>query len=206
MIFQDLGLIAYDEALRVQLGAVDRVLKGGDEQVFLLEHYPVITLGRNQSRANLLQSEDSLRAEGVQLVRSFRGGDITCHFPGQLVIYAVMRMAKRPGGIRTFFHNLEQVVINVLYGYGIDSGRQSGRAGVFTSKGKIASMGIAVRKWVSYHGIAVNLQQDLSFFKYINPCGLKQVKMTSVHRELEAEYPDMDKLKKDFCREFRNFS
>jgi len=205
MNFHDLGLISYDKALTVQLRAVDNVLQGGAEQVFLLEHYPVVTLGRNQSMANLLKSEDSLRSEGIQLVRSSRGGDITCHFPGQLVIYPVMRIAGRPGGIRTFFHNLEQVVINVLFFYGINSWRRSGRAGVFTLNGKISSMGIAVKKWVSYHGIALNLHQDLGLFDCINPCGFKGMSMTSVHLELEAYYPDMDTLKNDFCREFRDF-
>jgi lipoyl(octanoyl) transferase len=202
MNYNDLGLAAYDDALAVQLGAVEEALQGGEEQVYLLEHYPVITLGRNHSSSNLLADEDLLRSKNIQLIKTSRGGDITCHFPGQLVVYPVMRMEKRPGGIKFFFHSLEQVVINLLSHYNIDSWRVEGMTGVFTRGGKIASMGIAVKKWISYHGIALNLARDLSLFEYINPCGLKKVNMTSVHRELNSEHPDMKSLKNDFCREF----
>lgn len=203
MDFTDLGLISYDEAAALQEDAVRSVLKGNAEQVFLLEHYPVITLGRNHSRTNLLVSEDYLWSKQIQLVKTSRGGDITCHFPGQLVVYPVMRMEKKPGGLKTFFYSLEQTLINLLSIYGIKSFRTQGRPGVYTKNGKIASIGIAVKKWVSYHGIAINLGRDLSLFEYVTPCGLEGVSMSSVHGELKADHPDMDSLKKEFCRQFK---
>ncbi len=203
MNFIDLGLITYDKALTLQLDAVRHVMHGGNERVFLLEHYPVITLGRNHSKSNVLVNEKYLKSMDIQLVNSSRGGDVTCHFPGQLVVYPVMRMEKRPGGIKHFFRNLEQVIINLLHDYGIIARPSAGQAGVFTSCGKIASMGIAVKKWVTYHGIALNLHRDMTLFQVINPCGLRGVNMTSVHRVLNSDHPDMKRLKMDFCIKFR---
>ena len=202
MIFNDLGLISYNEALEIQLEAVHEVLQGNDERVFLLEHYPVITLGRNQSREGLLVDAKHLYGQGIKLEQSSRGGDITCHFPGQLVVYPVVRIAKQVKGISVFFNKLEQLVINLLGKYNVKSARLQGMAGVYTNNGKIASMGIAVKKWVSYHGIALNLGRDLSLFDYINPCGFAHVRMTSIHRELKSDCPDMATLKNDFCQEF----
>ena len=202
MIFNDLGLISYNNALDIQLRAVHEVLQGNDERVFLLEHYPVITLGRNHSREGLLVDVRDLHEQGIELVQSSRGGSITCHFPGQLVVYPVVRITKQAGGIRAFFNKLEQAVINLLDKYNIKSARSPKMAGVYTSNGKIASMGIAVKKWVSYHGIALNLGRDLRLFEYINPCGSAHVKMTSIHKELKSEYPDMAELKNNFCQEF----
>ncbi|MFW6037076.1 MAG: lipoyl(octanoyl) transferase LipB [Desulfonatronovibrio sp.] len=203
MNFTDLGLISYDEAAGLQDEAVRSVLKGNAEQVFLLEHFPVVTLGRNHSKTNLLVSEDYLRSKQIQVVKTSRGGDITCHFPGQLVVYPVMRMEKKSGGLKAFFYNLEQAVINLLSIYGINSFRAPGRPGVYTKNGKIASIGIAVKKWVSYHGIALNLARDLSLFEYVTPCGLEGVSMSSVHRELNVDHPDMDLFKKEFCGQFK---
>lgn len=203
MYFTDLGLVSYDEATALQEEAVRSVLSGEAEQVFLLEHFPVVTLGRNHSTTNLLVSENYLRSKQIQLVKTSRGGDITCHFPGQLVVYPVMRMEKKSGGLKIFFYNLEQIVIKLLSIYGIKSFRAQGRPGVYTKNGKIASIGIAVKKWVSYHGIALNLARDLSLFEYITPCGLEGVRMSSVYRELNADHPDMDAFKKEFCRQFK---
>ncbi len=200
--FYDLGLKDYNQALAVQLHSVQHVLAGGRERVFLLEHYPVITLGRNGCTRNLLTDQDLLRSKGIQLASSSRGGDITCHFPGQLVVYPILRVEKRPGGLKVFFQAMEQVVINLLSGMGIDAGRVQGRTGVFTSRGKIASMGFAVKKWISYHGLALNVQKDLGLFEHINPCGMNQIKMTSIHQELCSEKPDMHCLKQDFCAQF----
>ncbi|MFO7728360.1 MAG: lipoyl(octanoyl) transferase LipB [Desulfonatronovibrio sp.] len=203
MDFTDLGLISYDKAAVLQERAVRSVVCGNPEQVFLLEHYPVITLGRNHSKTNLLVSEGYLRSKQIQLVKTSRGGDITCHFPGQLVVYPVVRMEKKPGGLKTFFYSLEQTIINLLSIYGIKSFRTAGRPGVYTKSGKIASIGIAVKHWVSYHGVAVNLVKDISMFEHITPCGLEGVSVSSVHRELNADHPDMGSFKKEFCRQFK---
>ena len=110
----DLGLIPYAEALALQEQAVHAVENGEEECLFVLEHPPVITFGRNGGKENLLMGADFLSANGVELVQSSRGGNITCHFPGQLVAYPIMRVDKRPGGLKRFFHDLEECVIRTL--------------------------------------------------------------------------------------------
>lgn len=202
LVFQDLGLIDYQQALKVQMAAVDEVILGGRERVLLLEHPEVITVGRNQAGEKIFSSSAGDYRD-VPVVQCSRGGMATCHFPGQLVAYPVMKLDRRPGGVREYFFSLEQAVINLLQRYGIDSFRKNGKAGVFTASGKIASMGIAVKKWVSYHGLAINLSRDLSLFGCIIPCGFKDVQMSSVHGELDSDWPDMKHFKEQFAAEFK---
>jgi lipoyl(octanoyl) transferase len=200
----DLGLIDYDAALQIQLKTLDRVIAGEEDNIlFLLEHYPVITLGRNGGLENLLVDKTTLGRKGIKVVKTSRGGNITCHFPGQLVFYPIFKLERKKGGIKSFFYELEEVVIQVLKKYEISAERIENKAGVFVAGKKIASMGIGVRKWVSYHGVALNLVNDLSLFDFITPCGLVGVEMTSIHREREDVYPDMSKLKEDIAHEFR---
>jgi len=200
----DLGLIEYDKALQIQLETLERVIaKEENNTLFLLEHYPVITLGRNGGQENLLVDRTMLAQKGVRVVKASRGGNITCHFPGQLVFYPIFKLERKKGGIKRFFYELEEVVIQVLKKYEISAERIENKAGVFVAGKKIASMGIAVRKWVSYHGVALNLVNDLSLFEFINPCGLNGIEMTSIHRERGDHYPDMSKLKEDIVHEFR---
>ncbi|WP_457571220.1 lipoyl(octanoyl) transferase LipB [Desulfovulcanus sp.] len=200
----DLGLIEYDKALQIQLETLERVIaKEENNTLFLLEHYPVITLGRNGGLENLLVDSTLLAQKGVRVVKASRGGNITCHFPGQLVFYPIFKLERKKGGIKRFFYELEEVVIQVLKKYEISAARIENKAGVFVAGKKIASMGIGVRKWVSYHGVALNLVNDLSLFEFINPCGLNGIEMTSIHRERGDLYPDMSKLKEDIVHEFR---
>ncbi|WP_028574902.1 lipoyl(octanoyl) transferase LipB [Desulfonatronovibrio hydrogenovorans] len=204
MIFIDLGLMDYNEAFQIQLEALKEVVDGGAERVFLLEHYPVITLGRNRTAANLLVTEKELQARGVDLVKTSRGGDITCHFPGQLVIYPILRIEKQPGGLKQFFLNLESAVITTLACYGIKAVRKEGRSGVFVQDRKIASTGIGVKKWTTYHGLALNIFRDLELFELINPCGVSGGKTTSVHLELDSCHPDMATVKNDAASAMKN--
>ena len=200
----DLGLIDYDAALQIQLKTLDRVIAGEEDNIlFLLEHYPVITLGRNGGLENLLVDKTTLGRKGIKVVKTSRGGNITCHFPGQLVFYPIFKLERKKGGIKSFFYELEEVVIQVLKKYEISAERIENKAGVFVAGKKIASMGIGVRKWVSYHGVALNLVNDLSLFDFITPCGLVGVEMTSIHKERGDIYPDMSKLKEDIVYEFR---
>lgn len=180
----DLGLIPFAEALAIQEEAVLDVLAGGEERLYVLEHSPVITFGRHGGEAFLRHSPDELHARGVDVAKASRGGSVTCHFPGQAVIYPIMRLSGRPGGLKGFFHDLEQTGINALAGFGIEAGRTPGRPGVWTGPRKIASVGIGVRRWVSYHGLAVNAGPDLSLFDMVTACGLPGVEMTSAAREL----------------------
>jgi lipoyl(octanoyl) transferase len=199
----DLGLISHARAEAIQLERVPRVTEGAEDTLYLLEHPRTITLGRNGGRENLLVSEACLAGQGIELVETSRGGNITCHFPGQLVAYPVFRVASRPGGLRRFFHQLEEVVIRTLGHFGLSAGRSEGRPGVWIGSRKIASIGIGMRHWTSYHGVALNVSRDLSLFRLITLCGLPDAEPTSLHRELDDESISMQEVKHVCSREFR---
>lgn len=194
-LVHDLGLMPFDQALDLQLAAVDDVAAGGQERLFLVEHHPVITLGRNSGREHLLADPKFLAQHGITLTRTSRGGSITCHYPGQIVAYPILRLARRPGGLRRLVHDLEEAAILALVGFGVQGRRSEGRPGVWVKEHKIASIGLGLRKWVSFHGLALNICRDTSLFNLITPCGLHGVRPTSVHRELDASLPDMQKMK-----------
>ena len=198
----DLGLITYNNARSVQDEAVRRVLASGEETLFLLEHPPVITFGRNGGEENLPFDQAFFAKRGVELVHSTRGGNITCHFPGQLVAYPVMRVDRRPGGLRRFFADMEESVIRTLARFGVKATRVDGRPGVWTNGRKICSTGIAVRQWVTSHGLSLNIFRDLSLFDLVSPCGLPGVQATSLHRELDDDSVTMAEVKEVFVREF----
>ncbi len=200
----DLGLTAYDAAKAMQDEARCRVLESGEESLFLLEHPPVITFGRNGGEENLSGGRAFFEARGVELVHSARGGNITCHFPGQLVVYPIMRLDRRPGGLRRFFTDLEETVIRTLARFGLKAARMDGRPGVWVEDRKICSIGIAVKQWVSSHGLSLNVARDLSLFDLVSPCGLPGVRATSLHRELGDDSISMAAVKKMFLQEFQN--
>jgi lipoyl(octanoyl) transferase len=180
----DLGLISFAGALAIQEAAVEEVLAGGEERIFVLEHTPVVTFGRHGGEDFLLFPPERLAARGVDVAKASRGGSVTCHFPGQAVIYPVMRLSRRPGGLKGFFHALEQTAMDALASMGIEAGRHPGRPGVWVGPRKIASVGVGVRRWVSYHGLALNVARDVSLFSSITACGLPGVEMTSAAAEL----------------------
>lgn len=197
----DLGLISHGEAEALQKQTLLEVLDGGEETLFLLEHPPTITFGRNGGEEFLLAGADSLRTSGIAVVPTSRGGSITCHFPGQLVGYPVMRLSGRPGGLRGFFSDLEEAVIRVCAHFGVSAGRREGFPGVWTGgTRKICSIGIGVKKWVSYHGFALNVGPDLSLFSRITLCGLPDAEPTSLSRELNTDAIPMQEVK-DVCAE-----
>jgi lipoyl(octanoyl) transferase len=195
LIVQDLGLMLYDLALDIQAEAVRDVVTGGMERLLVLEHPPVITLGRNSGAEHLLVSLETLVERGIQLVHAARGGSVTCHFPGQLVIYPILRLNQRPGGLRRLVSNLEEAVIRTLTPYGLPAVRNTGRPGVWIQDRKIASIGLALKHWVTFHGLALNVGLNTSLFDLITPCGLSGVRVTSVHGELGQEEPGMAEVK-----------
>lgn len=203
----DLGLISYDAALAFQLAAVDEVAAGGEPRLFLVEHPPVVTFGRHGGEEHLLLPEVALRAQGIEVVKASRGGSVTCHFPGQAVCYPVVRVAGRPGGLRGLFHLVEQAAMDVLAEYGVQAERWPGRPGVWVEGRKIASCGLALRRWVSYHGLSLNVGPDLSLFSRITACGLAGVEMTSLALELgrrkSALTADVSGVKRALGQAFR---
>ncbi|HDQ39535.1 MAG TPA: lipoyl(octanoyl) transferase [Desulfonatronum sp.] len=204
LLVLDLGLMPFDQVLDVQMAAVDEVANGGQERIFLVEHPPVITLGRNSGREHLLVAPENLKQQGISLVQTSRGGSITCHYPGQLVTYPVLRMARRPGGLRVLVRDMEEAALRSLAWFGLHGQRLPGRPGVWIGKRKIASIGLGLRKWVSYHGMALNLCRDTSLFDLITLCGLSGVRPASVHGELQQERPNMEEMKEILARALRD--
>lgn len=203
MLVVDLGLVSHAEALATQLERLILVAGGAEDTLYLLEHPKLITLGRNGGRDHLLVGDDVLAREGIGLVRATRGGDITCHYPGQLVAYPVFRIAGRAGGLRRFFFDLEEVAIRALSRFGLSAGRAEGRPGVWIGPRKIASIGIGVRRWTTYHGLSLNVTRDLSLFGRITLCGLPGALPTSLHGELGDDSVTMQEVKDVCAREFR---
>lgn len=205
---QDLGVISWREALELQMARVEAVSRGtAPPAVYLLEHEPVITLGRKGNVDSLLVDKKTLAARGVALEHASRGGDVTCHFPGQLVVYVIMPVDKRPGGLKKVFHDLEEAVIKTLDNFGIPAHHAQGRPGVWTGRGKIASIGLGLRRWVTFHGLALNVARDLELFSLVTPCGLHGVQMTSMERErlavgLASWEVEMHEVKNVFVQEF----
>ncbi|KAB1442282.1 lipoyl(octanoyl) transferase LipB [Pseudodesulfovibrio senegalensis] len=185
----DLGLIDYKKAEALQLERLQAVIDGReDNTLFLLEHPKVITYGRQGGGENLHVGEEFLAQQGITLAQTTRGGNITCHFPGQLVGYPIWRVEKRPGGMRAFFHDMESAVINTCARFGVTTARREGHPGVWVDHSrKICSMGIGVRKWVTYHGLALNVGPDVSLFNLITLCGIQGASPTSLSMEADRE-------------------
>lgn len=199
----DLGLIGYKDAEALQLQALEAVTSGEQANtLFLLEHPRVITLGRQGGAENLHLDPKQLAAHGIELVQTTRGGNITCHFPGQLVAYPIWRVEKRPGGMRKFFHDMEQAVMDTCAHFGVETIRRPRHPGVWVDETrKICSMGIGVRHWVTYHGLALNVARDVSLFNAITLCGIQGAVPTSLSAEAGRDI-DMEEVKDVFRRAF----
>ena len=208
VVITDWGRTPYDEALARQQAACDARRRGEipDTLVFC-EHPDTYTLGsRPGADKNLLVPEADLTSRGVSLHRVSRGGDITAHNPGQLVGYAIVDLEGRGRDLHAFLRDLEQVVIDTLVSLGVPAARREGKTGVWVGGGarKIAAIGVAARSWVTYHGFALNVNNDLGFFQNIVPCGItaEEGGVTSLAAELGRPV-DMDGLKLVLGAEFR---
>lgn len=198
----DLGSISYRDALALQRTAVSlRQRDAGPDTLYLLEHAPVITAGRNADGSALLVTEETLRERGVEFVQTDRGGDITFHGPGQLVGYPILALESGRRDIRRYVDDLEEVLIRTLDRFGIASERNQAGRGIWTANGKIASVGVRIARWVTSHGFALNVSTDLSYFGLINPCGIAGCRMTSLERELGADV-EMNAVKRIFTEQF----
>jgi lipoyl(octanoyl) transferase len=173
------GRVPYDVALRWQETLVARRLAGADDVLLLLEHPPVYTLGRGADERFL----GAAAGGAVPVVRVGRGGQVTYHGPGQLVGYPVVCLRDLKPDVRWYVRGLEQVLIDALGDVGIVAGRRDGLTGVWVGARKIASIGVGIRRWVTWHGFALNVAPDLSGFGAITPCGLDGIVMTSVAHE-----------------------
>ncbi|GFO68382.1 octanoyltransferase [Geomonas limicola] len=176
MIMRNLGLIGYAEALDIQEQCVAQVRDAGAETLLLLEHAPVYTVGTGGDLGNVLDP-------GVEALRVNRGGDVTYHGPGQLVGYPMLDLACRGRDLHRYLRFLEEFLVELCAEFGVESFPVPGRTGVWTERGKIASIGVGVRRWVSMHGFCLNVDADTSAFDRINPCGMPGCSITSLSRE-----------------------
>lgn len=196
----ELGLMEYDRAWAVQQRALAGVICGeipGDA-LLLVEHPPVVTLGRSSKPGHVLVSPALLEARGVQLREVERGGDVTVHEPGQLVAYPVVDLKRHRKDLHWYLRQVEGALMAALARVGVDSERQPGLTGVWREGRKLASIGVHARDWVTWHGAALNVHNSLATFGYVVPCGIDQVEMTSVAREcgrLGVAVPGMDAVR-----------
>lgn len=172
---RDLGRIRYSEALDLQRELVTARQQGcGNDTLLLLEHPHVVTMGRNGKSQHVLASAEILARTGIEYYETDRGGDVTYHGPGQLVGYPILDLREWRRDVHAYFSGVEQALIDALAIFGIEArrGGERGYEGVWVGAAKIAAIGIHISRWVTSHGFALNIDTDLSYFRYIVPCGL----------------------------------
>lgn len=203
MKFIDLGVIDYRAAYEIQKSAVADVIAGGCERVFFCEHPAVLTLGRLADQRYILASAHQLKQRAIDVISIDRGGEVTLHAPGQLVVYPVLDLKKHGKDLRQYLYDLEEVSIQFLERYGISSLRNPGKTGVWVGQKKIVSVGVGFKKWVSFHGAGININTDLRLFSLINPCGLGAA-MTSVE-QIIGKTVDVSKAKENITETFLRY-
>jgi len=208
LVLRKLGRIEYDQALEIQEDLLTKRQEGKiPDTLLILEHPPVITLGRRGKYDNILLPLEKLAADGVKIYEVSRGGDVTYHGPGQVIGYPIVDISGHGRDIKQFVWNVEEVFIRLLdIEYGIKAHREEKKfTGVWAEDEKITAIGIAVKKWVTMHGFAFNVNTDLEHFKWINPCGLTDRGVTSVRKLLGKEieqYQAEELVIKYFCETF----
>ena len=201
---EDWGTSSYDEACSRQVRMVAAHLSStGIDTLVLTEHPPTVTLGRRGGETDLICPESGFAEKGITLHRINRGGLATAHEPGQLVVYPILKLPVKD--LRHFTAGFLNTVVAVLAEYGLEGELKTGNPGVWVRGRKICSFGIALKRWVTSHGIALNLNNDLSTFELIVPCGVATEKVTSLLHET-GQQADMKQVKnqlvKHFCRQF----
>ncbi|MDD5428587.1 MAG: lipoyl(octanoyl) transferase LipB [Candidatus Omnitrophica bacterium] len=192
----DLGLIDYEECYRIQKDLVRKRRLGEiEDSLIIAEHNEVFTIGRVGDENNVLVPNDMLFAGSLKVLRVDRGGDVTFHGPGQIVAYPVISLKDPARDLHSYLRDLEEAAIRFLGDYAVCAERIKGKTGVWVSGRKIASVGIGASNWVTFHGLSVNVNCDLSFFSMINPCGMDDVEMASLAR-IKGQPIKMDEAKR----------
>ncbi len=210
-IFKDLGVLEYKKALELQIrtlqAKIDKIID--EDYIFFVEHQCVFTLGRRGGKENLTVSKKFLSEKNIDIIQTNRGGNITCHCPGQAVMYPIIDLEKNKIGVKDFVYGLEEIMKLTADDYGIDVGRNKKNHGIWAGNSKIGSVGIRVKKGISMHGIALNINPDLEPFSWINPCGLTDISITSIEKETNQfksvgkNYDfSMDRIKNAFKKHF----
>ena len=212
-VFIDLDLLEYKRALDLQIQTLNAKIDNGlvEDQIFFVEHPSVFTLGKRGGKENLSVSKKFLNDKGIDLVQTDRGGNITYHGPGQAVMYPIVDLEKNKIGVKEFVYGLEEIMKQTAADFGIDANRDKRNHGIWVKNSKIGSVGISIKKGISFHGLAMNINPDLKPFSWINPCGLANVSMTSIQKEIATsesgfdskDYAiSMDKIKTGFIKHF----
>jgi lipoyl(octanoyl) transferase len=208
IVYQDWGKISFGDAYQKQSDIfnynVSRKLKYEETGMYMVfcEHYPVITLGKSAKNENMLFPREWLEKKGVEVYKTDRGGDITFHGPGQLVLYPLLDLDKLNMGVRDYVNMIEKAVVLLLSKYGIIASPYDGYTGVWADPGqaterKLAAIGIRCSRGITMHGMALNVNTDLNFFNYIVPCGLQGKAVSSIQKELGREI-DFEEFKLNF--------
>ncbi|HYS52720.1 MAG TPA: lipoyl(octanoyl) transferase LipB [Thermoanaerobaculia bacterium] len=185
---RNLHLVTYENAMHLQQRLVAlRQDNAIPDQLLLLEHPPVITLGRGGDNTNLLATPEALRAQGVRFYETTRGGDITYHGPGQIVGYPILHLGEGNRDVRKYVTKLEEVLIRTVAEFGITATRAEGKRGIWVGDDKIAAIGVRIARWVTSHGFALNVNTNLDHFRLITPCGIQGRGVTSIANEVGRE-------------------
>lgn len=188
--------VPYAIGLVLQEALVELRAAGTIPDTFLfLEHAPVVTLGNRGRTNHLLADRAHLEACGIELHHASRGGDVTFHGPGQLIMYPILQLGRTRGDSRSYLTNLEEIAIRTAKSFGVDAFRREGKNGAWHQSGKIAAIGFRIKRWVTCHGMSFNLNVDLAGFSTIVPCGLVGEPVSSLARILGPSAPSMSKLR-----------
>ena len=212
-VFIDLKLMEYSSALYRQTQTVQAKIDNSDhpDTLFFVQHPNVFTLGRRGGRENLMVSEAFLEQKNIKVVQTDRGGNITFHGPGQAVLYPIVDLDRNRIGVKDFVYGLEEVMKRTADFFDIRAERDVRNQGLWVKDAKIGSIGISVKRGISFHGLALNIFPDLTPFSWINPCGLNDISMTSIENEAGASFKSsngqchMGMVKKMFIKHFAAF-
>ncbi|MEO0092218.1 MAG: lipoyl(octanoyl) transferase LipB [candidate division WOR-3 bacterium] len=205
MEFIDLGFCDYKIALEKQKEVWAKRVNGEiNDTLILVEHPAVFTLGKSGKEENLLVSKINLQEKNIPIYRVERGGDITFHGPGQIVGYPIFKLKNSLVSVRRFIYKIEEILIEVLKEFNIVAQVSHPNIGVWVGNKKIASIGLAVSKQVTFHGFALNVSTELDYFNYINPCGMRNIKMTSMQEILQKPI-SMDSVKEKIQSVFSKY-
>ncbi|MCC5849315.1 MAG: lipoyl(octanoyl) transferase LipB [Verrucomicrobia bacterium] len=192
----------YAEAVALQERLVRaRIADDIPDTLLLLQHPPTITLGRRGRREHLLTPPEQLKAHGIALETSARGGDVTYHAPGQWVLYPILKLGPREMGAHGYLHALENIAIGTAKTFGVNAFRRDGMAGAWCPKGKFAAIGFKFTRWVTWHGLSLNVNPDLAGFDLIVGCGLVGEPVTSLKAVLHENAPTMDATGDEIIRQ-----
>jgi len=199
--FIDLGIIDYESAYKIQSSLIKKRVGGAiTDTVLLLEHKPVITIGRSGKFGNIVNLK-KIKEMNIEIKYADRGGDVTYHGPGQLVIYPIINLNNLKKDIRRYIDTLEFLLYKIFNKFGLKIMLIPGRRGAWIENRKIASIGIAIKKWVAYHGLSINVNMDLSPFNFIKPCGYTDIRITSILNEIKR-FVTVDNIKDIVKNEF----